>query len=280
MREAGLGDRRYSEAANLTCMGRRKKRHPSAGGFWTTEYGGMPMWGVAASLVVILGLGSIALVSSSQRVQVDYSSPRPNPIFSFHDETPTPTAEPVTVAILGDSFSPPIGQPVPGYSYAAPLASEFGWRIVPFGQGGTGYTNPGQAAEGDDVFAMRVPAIIAAAPSIVIVQGSTNDSDYDETYAAASAVYAQLRGGLPDAKIIVVGPLVTPALGPDVVGASRDAVRDAATDQGLAFIDPIELGWLGRDATLFVEDGVHPTTEGQAQIAELLRTALTPIVAP
>lgn len=254
-------------------MGRRRRTRRGSSNWWTSSSGGMTHW-LAVALIAGMGLATLGVflmspARSGGEVAAGYT---PRPVSSYAMPTPTSTPRPV-LAVLGDSFSPAEGQPLADYNWASIVAKKQRWELLPFGRGGTGYTNPGQADEGDDVFSTRVPAIIAANPAVVIVQGSTNDGDYSRTREAASSVFQDLKAGLPDARIVAVGPLATATLEERVVTPARDAVRDAAAEHGITFIDPLEQGWLGRDPSLFV-DGVHPTGDGQRLIAEAFLAAL------
>lgn len=237
-------------------------------------------WIAIAAMTLVVAACAIAVPAYNARVNGPSDEARA-PLAAV---TPTQTAssapaEKPVAAFLGDSFSPAMGQPITEYNYAARLSAQMGWEPLAFGQGGTGYVNPGQADEGDSIFADRVDAIVAASPAVVIVQGSTNDRDYDSTRDAAAEVFTRLRDGLPDAKIIAVGPLLTPTLGADAVTPARDAVRDAASETGVPFIDPLDGKWLDQDRSLFVDDGIHPSGTGQAEIAAQLAKAVQPLLA-
>lgn len=227
----------------------------------------------------LVGVGTLAVVTAVlvsvalQPAQAPASAQTPRSVSSAPQETAEPPAETARVAMLGDSYSPPMGQAIPDYHFASILAPRLSWEVLSFGLGGTGYTNPGQANEGDDVYLARVPAIIAASPTMVIVQGSVNDGDYETTRDAALEVFAALQAGLPGVPIIAIGPSLTPSLG-DSVTVARDAVRDAASESGVRFIDPIEDEWLVGNPDWFVDDGVHPSGTGQTELARRLQEAL------
>ncbi|MGY1731883.1 SGNH/GDSL hydrolase family protein [Geodermatophilus sp. SYSU D01045] len=194
-------------------------------------------------------------------------TPAPSP-------TPSPTpsstpSSPVTV-FLGDSYT--VGEG--GQGYVEETAALLGWTAVPLGESGTGYvdasTRPGQAP-----FGRRVPAVAAASPDVVVVQGSTNDAD--ESLAAvgeaARALYVDLARTVPGARVVVLGPLSPPELSADAVAHLRDVLAEAAADAGLPFVDPVAGGWLVPSDGLFA-DGLHPNDAGYAQMATRLAEAL------
>lgn len=194
--------------------------------------------------------------------------------------TPGPTERPSTelpadprVAVLGDSYTVGVGASGPGYVDG--LAAQTGWTVVGDGESGTGYVNVGEEP-GASVYGDRVADVVAEAPDLVIVQGSTNDLGRTpvEVGRAASAVYAALAAGLPDAVVVVVGPLAPPAVDAVAVAALRDALVDASGRAGLLFIDPLAAGWLQPPDGFFIADGLHPSDAGHQRLADELVAAL------
>ena len=224
-----------------------------------------------------------ALVTAAAIIALTGCSYSPPPVSDqvqkYYDEnvasrkaTPPAAAGP-KVAFLGDSYTAGSGAN-PGGGYAYLLSNAMRWQPVVLGEGGTGYVNPGPTGSGRKPFTDRVADVVAAKPSIVIVQGSTNDSGEDKVRAAATQVYSQLKAGLPDAKIIVVGPLDPPKADHTAIPGDRQALADAASEAGLLFIDPVAERWV-TDPARFPVDGLHPDQTGHAQIAEALASKLS-----
>ena len=152
-----------------------------------------------------------------------------------------------TVGFIGDSYSGGSAD-VPAASTIDRVASRrLGVRSVSSAQGGTGYVVDGKAnMPSNSVFgsAERVGLIVRAAPDAVAVVGGLNDegSDLAQVAAAVKKCLADLRAGLPDAPIVVVGP--QPSGGArtvggtfaDLVKATADAVASCGVD-GVAFVD-------------------------------------------
>lgn len=152
-----------------------------------------------------------------------------------------------TVGFIGDSYSGGSAD-VPAASTIDRVASRrLGVRSVSSAQGGTGYVVDGKAnTASNSVFgsAERVGRIVEAAPDAVAVVGGLNDegSDLAQVAAAVKKCLADLRAGLPDAPIVVVGP--QPSGGArtvggtfaDLVKATADAVASCGVD-GVAFVD-------------------------------------------
>jgi lysophospholipase L1-like esterase len=176
-------------------------------------------------------------------------------------------ARPRRVAFLGDSYT--VGEVAdPGHGYVDVTCADLQLQCVGFGQGGTGYTNPGESA-GEAVFLDRVPDVAAAAPDVVVVEGSINDGGNAAVRPAAVAVFQALREQLPGAVVVALGPVNTPVDADEEV--ARRNVQAAATDAGVMFIDAFD--WVPvNDATLW--EGIHPTTAGHALIAQQLEPVL------
>lgn len=156
-------------------------------------------------------------------------------------------AEVPTVGFIGDSYSGGSAD-VPAASTIDRVASRrLGVRSVSSAQGGTGYITDGKAnIASNSVFgsAERVGRIVQAAPDGVAIVGGLNDEgkDLGQFGAAVKKILADLRAGLPDAPIVVVGP--QPSGGArtvggtfaDLVKATADAVASCGVD-GVAFVD-------------------------------------------
>jgi lysophospholipase L1-like esterase len=184
------------------------------------------------------------------------------------------TTAPLRAVFIGDSWVGGAGieggGPMDGY--AGITSKALGWNSTYLTGGGTGYTRGN--IEGEGPFIDRAQAAIDAAPDVVIVQGSSND--YDATSAtieaAADALFAQLRAGLPDAKLYVIGVSDSPSTDRAAMDVSREAVAKAAAANGGTFID--SNGWL--DLTTDFTDGFHPNPAGHQKVADRLVDELQP----
>ena len=152
-----------------------------------------------------------------------------------------------TVGFIGDSYSGGSADVPAASTIDRVAARRLGVRSVSSAQGGTGYITDGKAnIASNSVFgsAERVGAIVRAAPDAVAVVGGLNDEgkDLGQVAAAVKKILADLRAGLPDAPIVVVGP--QPSGGArtvggtfaDLVKATADAVASCGVD-GVAFAD-------------------------------------------
>jgi len=184
-----------------------------------------------------------------------------------------PSAPGSAVVVLGDSFTVGVGSST-GRGYLDHLAEDMAWSVTAAAESGTGYVSP-SVVPGYQPYGGRVAELASLRPSLVVVQGSTNDVGRSaaDVGRAADALYADLRTQLPGTPVVVVGPLDAPAVDPAGVRAVRDALAEAAEEAGLPFIDPIEGGWLQPPDGLYA-DGLHPDDQGYAEFADELAAAL------
>ena len=178
-------------------------------------------------------------------------------------------APPTRAVLLGDSCT---AASVDGGGYVPPTAEGMGWTPVLQAVGGTGYLAP---APGSGPYGSRVDEVVAGDPDVVVVQGSTNDVGYPvaDVATAARELYAALAGRLPDAEVVVVGPLDPPGVDPAGVDAIRAVLAEEAGAAGLPFVDPVAGDWLGTGEGLYA-DPVHPNEAGYGEFATDLVGAL------
>lgn len=190
--------------------------------------------------------------------------------------TPSAQPDPTRIGFIGDSWSSGTGTDGgPEAGYAALAAKELGWEYQIFAGGGTGYVQDNPAT-GDGAFGDRVDDLIAFAPDVVVVQGSSNDSQYaaDDIEAAAEQVFTTIRRALPQSTIYAFGVLDSPAADDAILATSRAGVSQAATDTSAIYIDPNDDEWL--DLGTDFADGYHPDAEGHRKVAQQLALQLDP----
>lgn len=197
----------------------------------------------------------------------------------------TVIAAPVHTAFLGDSYTFGIGatQPTDGYAYLVSKAE--GWTSRVVGLPGSGYVRV--AIRDDKNIAAGLSSVIAAHPQVVIVASGHNDAmphvAYKQTEAAALRDLGELRAALPEAKIVVVGPIWLNGYPDQKALYVRDAIHQAQERiPGTAWIDPIAQRWFtgswtqrtGDDATMINYAAGHPNNLGYEHIARLLEAEL------
>lgn len=111
-----------------------------------------------------------------------------------------------------------------------------------------------------------VPADSAA----VVILGSDDDASkpYAKIKSAALAAFATIRERAPHARILAIATFWVNSTPPQGILTSRDAVRDAAAEAHVSFVDPIAEHWLVADPSVTIgSDGLHPTDAGQRELA-------------
>jgi lysophospholipase L1-like esterase len=202
-----------------------------------------------------------------------------------HATAITPTDSPVHVAFLGDSYTFGVGASEPTDGYAYLVAKHENWTARVVGLPGSGYVRV--AIRDDKNIAAGLSAVVAAQPQVVIVECGHNDAmpkvDYTQTEAAAVKDLTALRTALPNATIVVVGPIWLNGY-PDAKALYvRHAIHMAQERiPGTLWVDPIAQHWFtgsftkrtGDDATMINYAAGHPNDLGYAHIARLLEVDL------
>ncbi|GHD42121.1 hypothetical protein GCM10008097_07670 [Mycetocola manganoxydans] len=194
---------------------------------------------------------------------------------------PTKATQPIAV-FIGDSYTSGYGASIPTLAWASLVASGEGWKAVNLGRGGTGYLATsglnGCGKEYCPNYQEMVAEAVKNRPDVVVVAGGQNDftaftEDPDATRAAIEATYDSLREGLPDARIIAVGPSIPAARAAGPTSTTFDAlVKEAAESVGgshISLIDPPIF-----TAAMILPDAAHVNDEGHAAIAARIEEAL------
>lgn len=230
------------------------------------------------------GLLAALLAVVAVLVALAFRDPAPTPTSAT--DTPTPSAtptptEPPRIVFLGDSFTAGSGAPAntPAEAaeagYAGQTGRALGAAYQVLGQGGTGYLNPGQPAEGDAPYPDRAPSVGGFTPDLVVVQGGGNDIGHAGLSRAVRDTLAAVNDAAPDAQVVVVGPVVTPDDDVPALRAVAGVLQDEATAAGAEFIDALD--WLP-DARYYIADRAHPNGEGHTLIAQQLVPLLEPLL--
>ena len=181
-----------------------------------------------------------------------------------------------TALFLGDSYTSGwrgVGTGPRGWPRI--VAAAMGWRVVNLAVAGTGFVNPGWTGQ---PIGSRVATAVSRRPDVVVVAGGHNDSRWSAgtTAAAADRVLRELRAGIPDALIIVVGPIWQDGSPPVRCLVLRDRLRRTATAIDAVFVDPIADRWFaGSRHAMIGRDGIPPTDAGHRFIAGRLLARLT-----
>ena len=255
---------------------------------------------LATAVAAGLGLGAAALVGRTaseaepgQSTAGATSTPRPEATATpTATATPSPTApadgatartDAPRIAFLGDSLTVGVGAP-PERGYAWQTADLLGWPIALVeGVSGSGFLASGLGRPMPD----RVDAVVDADPDVVVVAGGTNDAfrGYPpaEVGEAAAGLLADLRAGVPDATVVVVGPFPTTLEAATSADPTSDAVRAASEAAGAEYVDARDLVLAAVDGPAewgeyISADGLHPNELGYGVMADALATELRALV--
>ena len=201
---------------------------------------------------------------------------RAAPVITDHATAVPSWAVPRPVAaFLGDSYTTGwAGAGLGRQGWPSIVGAVHGWRIVNRAVAGTGFVNPGWTGQ---PVRTRVGAVVRANPGIVFVAAGHNDNRFGRraTGEAADAVLRSLRRALPDAVIVVIGPIWANGSPPASIRGIRSELRAGAAAIDAIFVDPIRDGWFaGRAERLILGDGIHPSNAGHRRIAGFVLRAL------
>lgn len=184
-------------------------------------------------------------------------------------DSPTPSGPPVA-AFLGDSYTVGFGSSVEERRWTSLVAQQEGWVERNFGEGGSGYIQPGWNGTS---YLGRVEQVVKAAPDIVVVAGGQNDVvSNGDVPAAVRATLLLLREGLPHATIYVLGPTWPDPNPPQRLLEIQDAAKKAAREVHGRFIPALDV-MAGRPDLLAL-DHIHPNDAGHLAIARRVIAAI------
>ncbi|MDT0211257.1 SGNH/GDSL hydrolase family protein [Curtobacterium sp. BRD11] len=234
--------------------------------------------GIIIALVAVMAVTLVVLAMQ----HVEASRPgsnavaAPAPTFSS-----TPKADKTPRAVfLGDSYTQGTGASSDATRWTALVAKQEGWREVNRGQGGTGYVHTaGPEGCGLDVcpaYTDRVAEIVELQPDVVVVAGGQNDfgafgNNPSTITAAINKVYGDLRQGLPNARIIAVGPSAPGAITDAITGLDA-AVQAAASANDATYVSLLDPNVITPD--MVRSDKQHVIDTGHAAIAARVESAL------
>lgn len=225
--------------------------------------------GVAVALSVV-GFAAVNAGPSTDEPTVTV------PLTAPEDE-PTTAATAIRAVIVGDSYfgsAAPGGEPVD-----AQIAAAMNWDYVgDYVLGGTGYIAKG-LNDRYKAFPEYAEDIIADRPDVVVIEGGANDFQFgaEALRAAATEFLQELRQALPDAELVVLGPLLSGSSPEQPLFA--EALESAAKAADATFINPdswfpgVYYSTSGPGREFVSEDRVHPSPAGvELLVREAVRT--------
>lgn len=172
-----------------------------------------------------------------------------------------PTASPLRIAVVGDSYAAGIQNRV---VWPTLLAQRTGWSVSNFALPASGFAADGQ---GGQAFTYQVDRAQASDPRVILIVGGLADAGSAEadpiTFGAIDAINKVKRTGR---QALVIGPTWYEVPVPASVRRVAFAVEQAATDAGVPYLDALDPPWLSRAAMR--PDLSGPTDDGQSLIAD------------
>lgn len=184
-----------------------------------------------------------------------------------------PVAEVPVIVALGDSLTAGLGlaqsQAWPALLQARLDAEGYRYRVV--NAGVSGDTSAGGLS--------RLEWQLAQKPAIVVLELGANDGLRGLPVAHTRENLAKIiaRCQAAGARVVLAGMQVPPNMGEDYAAAFREMFPDLAREYGVPLI-PFLLAGVAADAALNQADGIHPTAEGQAILAQTVWTSVQPLL--
>jgi acyl-CoA thioesterase-1 len=191
----------------------------------------------------------------------------------LHPRPEAPDTRPAIVA-FGDSLTAGFGAD-PGQSYPDDLQRQFdklgySYRVV----------NQGVSGETTSDALLRLDAVIAAKPRIVILEFGGNDGLRGLPIASAQANLQQMIEKMQAAhiQILLAGLTLPPNYGPEYIKPFERMYHDLAAKYHLRLIPFLLEGVFERG--LFQQDGIHPDAQGYAMVSDTVFRYLKPMLGP
>ncbi|MEQ8549159.1 MAG: arylesterase [Cyclobacteriaceae bacterium] len=141
--------------------------------------------------------------------------------------------------------------------------------------------NAGLSGETTAAGVNRIDWVLRTVPDIFVLELGANDGlrglKLTETKKNLQKIMDRVREVNPEVKILLTGMEVPPNLGGDYAAQFRELFAELAQENDVAFLAFILEGVAG-NPSLNLADGIHPTPEGHLIVADLVWTALKPLL--
>ncbi|MCS5735582.1 SGNH/GDSL hydrolase family protein [Herbiconiux daphne] len=228
---------------------------------------------LASTLAVILACVVIIVGVNLSRVDAGAASnSAPAPYLSA-EPTPDRTSTRPRAIFIGDSYVAGSGASADSRKWTSIVSASEGWFEINVGRGGTGYVTTSDVSGCGKQYCPNYDQMVrtaeAANVSIVLVAGGQNDfiawaTNPTKVSAAIAKTYADLREGMPNARIIAVGPSTAGGFATTVVEFDA-AVQSAAASVGAEYVSLLDPPVL--DPSMLIPDGSQINDAGHAAIA-------------
>ncbi|MBT5874724.1 MAG: arylesterase [Candidatus Latescibacteria bacterium] len=180
-----------------------------------------------------------------------------------------------TVLFFGDSITAGFGLD-PDQAFPALIQTKVnqeGWNIHIINAGLSGETSAGGVR--------RIDWVLQRSIDVLVLELGGNDGlrgiDLTSTKQNLQDIMDRAREQYPDVNIILAGMQIPPNMGPEYIQAFRD-IYPALADENDVTLLPFLLKDVGGIRELNQSDGIHPTPQGHAVVAETVWTTLRPVL--
>jgi acyl-CoA thioesterase-1 len=230
---------------------------------------------LVVAAVLALGLGACGGGKASGPAgPVASATPLSSPAPGSGSPAATIDARPV-VLFVGTSLTAGLGVD-PDEAYPARLQRKIdgaGLRYRVVNAGVSGETSAGARR--------RIDWLLRQPVAVLVLETGANDGlrgqDPDATRANIEAILDAARARRPPPRIALVAMEALPNYGPEYGRRFRAIYPEVARQTGATLV-PFLLAGVAGEARLNQPDGIHPTAEGHARIAETVWKALRPIL--
>jgi lysophospholipase L1-like esterase len=236
---------------------------------------------IAALLLVVLVVVGLVIAVYPHQTATTATAPAATRV----DRPTPPDAARPTMLVIGDSYVAGTGRDE--LSYGCMAAARMGWYCKVAASPGTGYISGGPANrfqlkyEGESTsFDERLAGLaLKYQPNVVVLDGGRNDlfAPPDAVYNVIVSTIADVQRTWPDATVVFVRPRFLSRPGDDL-GYGDELIARLQADPNirpmLVIADPIA-SLAGRDTSgLVIDDGIHPTRQGEMVMASALYDSL------
>lgn len=183
--------------------------------------------------------------------------------------------DPLTVLFFGDSITAGNGL-VPEEAFPALIKERvdaLGWSVE--------VTNAGLSGETSAGGLRRIDWMLRSPVDVFVLELGGNDAlrgmNLAETRRNLQAIVDTVLARSPDARIVVAGMQIPPNFGPRYTSTFRDLYPELAAENDAVLI-PFLMEGVGGVPSLMQGDGIHPTAEGHAVMAETTWRYLEPVL--
>lgn len=184
---------------------------------------------------------------------------------------------PRTIVFFGDSLTAGYGLPDPtSQAYPALIQDKIdkdalGWRTV----------NAGLSGETTSGGLRRIDWILRQPIDVFVLALGANDGlrgiSPSVSRSNLQQILARVRAKNPEAKLVVAGMQMPPAMGTDFTRAFQEMFPDVARKNDATLI-PFLLEGVGGQLDLNLGDRIHPNAKGHTVIAETVWKVLRPLL--